>query len=113
MGVKSAACTWISLPPSSSFGLLLCILQDSDETLTSLGESLIPQTKLSSLLFLGTLYFFKDFIYLFLKRGEEREKEMERNIDATKKHQLVASRTRCDQDRTRNPGTCPDWKSNW
>ena len=26
------------------------------------------------------LYFFKDCIYLFLERGEEREKERERNI---------------------------------
>ena len=25
--------------------------------------------------------FFKDFIYLFLERGEGREKERERNID--------------------------------
>ena len=33
------------------------------------------------------LFFYKDFIYLFLERGEEREKEEE-------KHQLVASRTR-------------------
>ena len=27
------------------------------------------------------LSFFKDFIYLFLERGEGREKERERNID--------------------------------
>ena len=27
------------------------------------------------------LVFFKDFIYLFLDRGEEREKEKERNIN--------------------------------
>ena len=36
---------------------------------------------------LGTLfYFFKDFIYLFLKRGEGRKKERERNIDVREKH---------------------------
>ena len=34
---------------------------------------------------------FKDFIYLFLKRAEEREKEWERNINVNKKHWSVAS----------------------
>ena len=29
---------------------------------------------------------FKDFIYLFLERGEGREKERERNIDVREKH---------------------------
>ena len=28
---------------------------------------------------LSAIYFFKEFIYLFLDRGEEREKERERN----------------------------------
>ena len=28
------------------------------------------------------IYYFKDFIYLFLERGERREKERERNINA-------------------------------
>ena len=31
--------------------------------------------------FLPLLFFFKDFIYLFLDRGEGREKERERNIN--------------------------------
>ena len=30
--------------------------------------------------------YFKDFIYLFLERGEGREKERERNIDVREKH---------------------------
>ena len=32
------------------------------------------------------------FIYLFLERGEERQKERERNMDETEKHQSVVSR---------------------
>ena len=32
------------------------------------------------LVVLGSLHFIKDFIYLFLERGEGREKERERNI---------------------------------
>ena len=35
--------------------------------------------------------FFKDFIYLFLERGEEREKKRERNINMGEKHQSVIS----------------------
>ena len=51
------------------------------------------------------LNFFKDFIYLFLDRGEgEREGE---------KHQcVVASSTPFTGDLARNPGMCPDWESN-
>ena len=37
------------------------------------------------------LFCFNDFIYLFLERGEGREKERERNIDVPEKHRLVAS----------------------
>ena len=50
--------------------------------------------------------FKKDFIYLFLERGEEREREGE-------KHQcVVASHTPPTGDQTYNPGTCPDWELN-
>ena len=45
--------------------------------------------------------FLKDFIYLFLKREERREKERERNINVQEKHQLAAS-LECSQ-----PGTWP------
>ena len=31
--------------------------------------------------FLGAINFFKDFIYLFLERGERREKERERTVN--------------------------------
>ena len=49
--------------------------------------------------------FFKDFIYLFLDRGEGRERG---------KHQcVVASHPPPTGDLAHNPGMCPDWDSNW
>ena len=57
------------------------------------------------LTFKSTLSLLKDFIYLFLERGEEREKEREN-------HQcVVASHNPSTRDPTHNPGTCPDWES--
>ena len=47
--------------------------------------------------------FFKDFIYLFLDRGEV----WERNIN------VGASRMTPNGDLARNPGMYPDWESNW
>ena len=49
------------------------------------------------------ILFFKDFIYLFLERGEGWEKERERNINAWTS--LVCPPT---GDLARNPGMCPD-----
>ena len=50
--------------------------------------------------------FFKDFIYLFLERGREGEREGE-------KHQcVVASWVSPTGDLAHNPGMCPDWESN-
>ena len=50
--------------------------------------------------------FFKDFIYLFLERGEGKEKEGE-------KHQcVVASGAPPTRDLAHNSGMCPDWESN-
>ena len=54
------------------------------------------------------MYFLKDFIYLFLERGEGREE----NIDVWETHQLVASYTPPTGDLARNPGLCPDWEFN-
>ena len=52
------------------------------------------------------LFLKKDFIYLLLERGEEREKEGE-------KHQcVVASHTPPTGDLACNPGMYPDWESN-
>ena len=51
--------------------------------------------------------FFKDVIYLFLSRGEGREKERERNINVWLP--LMHPPT---GDLARNPGMCPDWQSN-
>ena len=57
--------------------------------------------------------FFKDFIYLFLERGEGREKERERNINVREKHPSVTSRMRPTWDQTRNLGVSPNWESHW
>ena len=55
---------------------------------------------------LGFRLFLKDFIYLFLERGEGREEEGE-------KHQcVVASCTPPTGDLACNPGMCHDWESN-
>ena len=52
------------------------------------------------------IYFLKDFIYLFLERGREGEKEEE-------KHQcVIAFRAHPTGDLAHNPGMCPDWESN-
>ena len=52
------------------------------------------------------LHSFKDFVYLFLERGEGREKEGE-------KHQCVfASCVLPTGDLAHNPGMCSDWESN-
>ena len=49
----------------------------------------------------------KDFIYLFRDRGRDGEREGE-------KHQcVVASHVSPPRDLALNPGTCPDWESNW
>ena len=53
------------------------------------------------------LFFFKDFIYLFLERGEGREEERERNISVWLP--LICKPT---GDLACNPGMCPDWESN-
>ena len=52
------------------------------------------------------ILFFKRF-YLFLERGKDGERKGE-------KHQCVgAPHTPPTGDLARNPGTCPDWESNW
>ena len=56
--------------------------------------------------------FLKDVIYLFLDRGEGREKERERNIDVQEVHQWVASCMLPTGDLAHNPGMCPDWEPN-
>ena len=55
--------------------------------------------------------FSKDFIYLFLERGDSGEKERERNIDAREKQQSVASPKRPDWVPNRHPGRCTDCES--
>ena len=57
-------------------------------------------------------FFKKDFIYLFLERGEGREKEREKNIIVQEKHSLVASHTPPNGDLAHNLGMCPHWEKN-
>ena len=47
--------------------------------------------------------FLKDFIYLFLDRGEGREKETS----------MCGCLSWSTGDLDCNPGMCPDWDSNW
>ena len=51
---------------------------------------------------------FLDVIYLFLERGEGREKDRERNTDVREVYRLVASRAPPTGDLAHNPGMCPD-----
>ena len=53
-------------------------------------------------------FLFKDFIYLFLERGEGKEKERERNINVwlPLTHPLLGTWPA-------HPGRCPDWELNW
>ena len=51
------------------------------------------------------IVFFKDFVYLFLERGELSEKERERNIN-------VCGCAPPTRDLARNQGMCPDWELN-
>ena len=51
--------------------------------------------------------FLKDFMYLFLERGEGKEKERERNINVWVP--LACSPT---GDLAHNSGMCPAWESN-
>ena len=50
--------------------------------------------------------FLKDFIYLFLDRGEGREEERVRTSSVVASHTLPPGDLAC------NPGMCPDWELN-
>ena len=63
-------------------------------------------------------YFLKDFIYLFLEKGEEREKERKRNIDVREnidvrdRQRWVVSCTCANWERNPQPRHAPDQESN-
>ena len=55
-------------------------------------------------------------IYVFIfERGEEKEKERKRNVDVREKYRSAASwhEPQPTIEPTCNPGTCPDWESDW
>ena len=58
------------------------------------------------------IYFFKDFIYLLLERGERGEQEREGNINVWETHRLVASHMSPNRDPACYPGMCPDQELN-
>ena len=49
---------------------------------------------------------FKDYTYLFLERGEGRETDWKRNINAVASHASPTGDLACI------PGMCSDWESN-
>ena len=55
---------------------------------------------------------FKEFIYLFLERGEGRQKERERDIDVRERHPSVASGRCPSWGPNPQPGVCPDKELN-
>ena len=57
-------------------------------------------------------FLIKDFIYVFLERGEEREKERKRNTDVREKQWSAASLMATTRDLAHHPSTCPPWGSN-
>ena len=57
--------------------------------------------------------FFKDFSYLFLERGEGREKETKENFNVRGKHQLLTFARSPTGGQAPNPDVCPDRESNW
>ena len=56
-------------------------------------------------------FFFKDFIYLLLERGEGREKERETNSNVLEIHWSVAAHMPPAGGLAGNPGTCLDQES--
>ena len=59
------------------------------------------------------LFYLSNFLFIFLERGEGREKERKRNIDVWERNinwfPLIGTST---GDQTQNPSMCPDWELN-
>ena len=66
------------------------------------------QTSAIMMLNVENFHFFKDSIYLFLERGEGREKERKRK----KLQCVIVSCAPPTGDLAHNPGMCPDWELN-
>ena len=72
------------------------------------GSVFILSFRLYNLFLFFNKILFKDFIYLFLERGEGRGKEREKNINVREKHRSVVSHTCPDQESTWRPFALPD-----
>ena len=81
-------------------GCLLWITRTYSYLRTSVNNFLVPWGK--------SQQSFTSFIF----RGEEREKERERNIAVWERYPLAASRTRPAGDLAHNPGMYPNQESN-
>ena len=93
--------------------MVVCCVFGSNDLLLSFCYLFMPFSFIISHSLHYLLFKKKDFIYLFLERGERREKERERNINVQEIHLLVDSCTPPTGDLAHNPGMCPDWESKW
>ena len=69
-------------------------------------NNLNPSQKKPEPAHIQDIYLFKGFIYLFLDRGREGEREGQKHPC------VVASCVPPTGDLAHNPGLCPDWESN-
>ena len=53
------------------------------------------------------ILFLKDFVYLFLDKGERKDKERKKNINVWSPLMCLST-----GDLACDPGMCPDWESN-
>ena len=103
MGGEIYSFVWcvLCVPLTGTVIFVLC-------TAVSTAPNRVPGTWSAPVIFLFNLFIFyvhlkKDFIYLFLDRGEKEGEE----------HQcVVASHAPLTGDLARNPGMCPDWEMN-
>ena len=97
-GTQPRHVPWLGIKPAATFWFAGKVLNPLSHT----------SQGFASVFKYGSLFFIKRF-YLYLERGEGREKERERNISVREKHLLVASHMHpLTADWTCNPDTCPD-----
>ena len=87
---------WIECQPANQRGFLKKDLKIKKKKITTQTNKVLIS------------HFLEDFIYLFLERGEGKEKERERNIDQC----VVLTHVPPTRDLPHDPGVCTDWESN-